>query len=333
MHRIGIIGTGLQAVRRAQSIVEADDARLVSVAGATAKAAEAFAANYDIRAAPDWQSIVDDDDLDVVMVCVPPHLHAEMTIAALRAGKHVLCEKPLARSAAEAEDMCRAAEETGRVLACGFNHRHHPALVELRELIDSGALGRSLWARVAYGIGGREGYEREWRADPRKVSGGQLMEQGIHVIDLLRSFFGEIDAVTGVRATSVLPIAPLEEDAMALVRHQSGVMATVHSSLTQWVNAFRFEVGGDSAVAEVSGLAGSYGVQTLTVWQRTTGPFSATRKEFRSGDRSWAREWAAFGEMLAEPESGLASARDGAAAIRVVEAIYSAADELRWEKP
>ncbi|MEO3977511.1 Gfo/Idh/MocA family oxidoreductase [Streptomyces sp. CAU 1734] len=333
IHRIGVIGTGLQAGRRARALAGAADARLVSVAGATPGAAAAFAAEHGIRAHPDWRALVADDGLDAVMVCVPPHLHAEMAVAALRAGRHVLCEKPLARTSAEADEMCRVARATGRVLACGFNHRHHPALAELGGLIGSGVLGRPIWARAAYGIGGRAGYEDEWRADPRQVSGGQLMEQGIHVIDLFRGWFGEVAAVTGCRGGGVWPIAPLEENAMALLRHENGVMATLHSSLTQWVNLFRVEVGGDEGVAEVRGLAGSYGPQVLEVWPRTDGPFTATRREFRAGDRSWAGEWDAFGALLRSGSAGRASAEDGAAAIRVVEAVYAAADRPGWEKP
>ncbi|ANS62472.1 LmbZ [Streptomyces lincolnensis] len=332
-HRCGIIGTGLQATRRVRALIEAADAEPVAVAGATPDTTKAFAAEHGLNAVADWRELVADDGIDVVLVCVPPHLHAEMTLAALRAGKHVLCEKPLARTADEADEMCRVARATGRVLGCGFNHRHHPALAALGDRIARGELGRPLWARAAYGIAGRDGYEREWRADPRQVSGGQLMEQGIHVVDLLRSYFGEVEAVTSLRSSTVWPIAPLEEDAMVLLRHHSGVLAQLHSSLTQWVNTFRLEVGGDEAVAEVQGLAGSYGTQSLSVWPRTDGPFTVTRQEFRSGDRSWALEWAEFARLLSLPAPDQTSALDGAAAIRVVAAAYTAADTLTWEKP
>ena len=327
--RVGIIGTGLQAGRR----ISVAGANVVAVAGHDAAAGEAFATRHGIRAEKDWRALVGAADLDVVLVCTPPHLHAEMTIAALEAGKHVLCEKPFARTGAEAERMVHAARTHGKALACGFNHRHHPALAELRRLVDEGRLGRVLWARCAYGIGGRDGYENEWRADPAQVGGGQLMEQGIHAVDLLRTLLGEVESTTAVRNTAVWPaMAPLEDDAMMLLRHRGGAMATVHSTLTQWVNLFRLEIGGERATAEVQGLAGSYGPQTLTVWDRTDGPFSATRTEFRGGDRSWQREWDDFLRLLDDP-SDLGSAEDGAAAVRVVEAAYQGARDLNWAAP
>ncbi len=327
--RVGIIGTGLQARRR----IEAADGAVVAVAGQDFAAGAAFAAAHGIRAEKNWRALVEAADLDTVIVATPPHVHAEMSIAALEAGKHVLCEKPLARTGDEADRMIRAARSGGRVLACGFNHRHHPALAELRRLVEQGRLGRVLWARCAYGIGGRDGYENEWRADPAQTSGGQLMEQGIHAVDLLRTVLGEVESVTAARATHVWPaMAPLEDDAMALLRHDSGAISTIHSSLTQWVNIFRLEIGGDAATAEVQGLAGSYGPQTLTVWDRTNGPFSATRTEFRGGDRSWRQEWNAFAATAADPLD-LSSALDGAHAVRVVEAAYLGADGDRWVRP
>ncbi|GGW28084.1 Gfo/Idh/MocA family oxidoreductase [Streptomyces caelestis] len=327
--RVGIIGTGLQARRR----IAVAGANVVAVAGHDAAAGEAFAAEHGIRAEKDWHALVGAADIDIVLVCTPPHLHAEMSIAALEAHKHVLCEKPFARTGAEAERMLQAARTHGKALACGFNHRHHPALAELRRLVTQGRMGRVLWARFAYGIGGRDGYENEWRADPAQVAGGQLMEQGIHAVDLLRTLLGDVESTTAVRNTAVWPaMAPLEDDAMVLLRHHGGAMSTIHSTLTQWVNLFRLELGGERATAEVQGLAGSYGTQTLTVWDRTDGPFSAARTEFRGGDRSWQQEWEYFLRLVDNP-GDLSSAEDGAAAVRIVEAAYQGADGLSWARP
>jgi predicted dehydrogenase len=91
----------------------------------------------------------------------------------------------------EARAMVAEAEAAGRVLKCGFNHRHHPAVQQARRWFEEGRIGEPVFIRARYGIGGRPGYEREWRADPEIVSGGQLMEQGIHAVDLARWFLGE----------------------------------------------------------------------------------------------------------------------------------------------
>ena len=113
----------------------------------------------------------------------------------MEAGKHVLCEKPLCRTIEEADRMLAVAKATGRVLKCGFNHRHHPAVEEARRIVDSGRLGRLIIGRCRYGIVGRPGYENEWRADPTRAVGGHMGEQGIHAIDLFRWFLGDVEQV------------------------------------------------------------------------------------------------------------------------------------------
>jgi predicted dehydrogenase len=141
---------------------------------------------------------VDRGDIDAVLVLTPPDTHAEITIAAMESGKHVLCEKPLSRTISEAKKMVKTADDNKVILKCGFNHRHHPAISEAKKILDSGELGKPLFARCNYGICGRPEYENEWRADPKHAAGGQFIEQGIHAIDLFRWFLGEIIEVTGM---------------------------------------------------------------------------------------------------------------------------------------
>ncbi|OZD03374.1 hypothetical protein CH275_16480 [Rhodococcus sp. 06-235-1A] len=333
-YRVGIVGTGLQAARRAAALQDDDSGKIVAVAGVDDAATVKFAARHRIRVEATWESLVAADDVDVIFVCTPPSSHAEITIAALAARKPVLCEKPLGLTSDEAAQMCSASDAAGVPLICGFNHRYHAAIAELLRLADEGDLGKLLWGRAVYGIGGRDGYTDEWRGDASVVAGGHLMEQGIHVVDLARQIFGEVKAVTGTRQTMQWPaMAPLEDDAMALLLHESGATCTVHSSLTQWVNLFRLEVGGSKATAVVEGLAGSYGPMRLSVWRRTTGPFSADVREYRGADKSWAHEWAAMVALLDKRIPTSRTAYDGKQAVAVVEALYSAADEGCWVAP
>lgn len=275
------------------------------------------------EATDDWRRAVVRDDVDAVVVCTPPYVHAEIGIVALRAGKHVLCEKPMTRSVADAERLVATARETGRTLKCGFNHRHHPAVREAKRLLDSGTLGRPLFARCVYGICGRPGYEDEWRADPARAAGGQFIEQGTHAIDLFRWFLGEVTEVACMTGIQYFKDQALDDNGMAVFRTVSGAMASLHTSLTQWKNVFSFEVFGEDGYANVDGLGASYGTERLIVGRRDfSAPFQDTITEFRGGDISWREEWKEFRRAIAEGREPIGGGRDGLAAMRVATAGY-----------
>ncbi len=140
------------------------------------------------RATADWRELLAWPDVQAVIVASLHDSLAGITLAAVQAGKHVLVEKPAARSAAELEPVMAAARQAGVKVHVGFNHRYHRALRKAREIVDSGALGELMFVRGRYGHGGRLGYEREWRADPALSGGGELLDQGPHLIDLSRWF-------------------------------------------------------------------------------------------------------------------------------------------------
>jgi len=324
--RIAIIGAGMQGNRRAQALVGLPGADLVIITAKSLSSAEPLAARMNCAAGAGWEDVVRRKDIDVVLVCTPPDIHAAITLAALHERKHVLCEKPLARTIAEGEAMVATAREKGLVLKCGFNHRHHPGVMAAKKQFDSGAIGDPIFVRAVYGICGRPGYEKEWRADPRITSGGQLMEQGIHVIDLFRWFLGEIQDVSAVAETSYWPIAPLEDNAFVTCRTRAGVPASLHSSLTQWKNIFSFEVYGKEGYLAVEGLGGGYGTEKLITGRAAFDrPFAYETTEFRSGDISWKDEWLAFVNSIETGMAVLGSGTDGVEALRIVFAAYEAA--------
>jgi predicted dehydrogenase len=330
MMRVGIIGAGLQARRRAPVLMDDPGAELVVVSAAQMEHARPLADRMGCEAAEGWAPIVDRDDLDVVLVCTPPHLHHAITLGALERGKHVLCEKPLARTVAEAEEMVQAADRAGLRLMGGFNHRYHPAIQQMRLWLREGRLGEPLFVRARYGIGGRPGYEKEWRADPEVVSGGQLMEQGIHAVDLARWFLGEFSEVSCFAETRYWGIQPLEDNAFALLRTSQGSVASIHSSLTQWRNIFSFELHGRDGYAVVDGLGGAYGTEKAILGLRDFhGPFSEQTIEYRGEDRSWREEWKEFTAAVKEGREPVGSGRDGLAALRLVNACYEASRERR----
>ena len=233
------------------------------VADINEEMASRLATDVGANATSDWRRVVDDPTIDVIVVATPTNLTVEIGVNAMGAGKHALCEKPLGRTAAEAATLVESAESAGVILKTGFNHRHHPAISMAHQICETGDIGDLLGIRASYGHGGRPGYETEWRAKPEIAGGGELLDQGVHVIDLSRWFLGQFSEVTGVTATWFWQIAPLEDNCFALLRTRSGQIASIHCSWTQWKNLFRFEIFGRDGAILIDGLGGSYGRETL----------------------------------------------------------------------
>jgi len=321
--RIAIIGAGLQCRRRAPVVRDWPGAELALIASRTGQTAKVQASRLGCEFAVGWQGIVERQDIDIVLVCTPPSSHAEISIAAMRAGKHVLCEKPLARTIEEAEEMIATAKSCHVKLKCGFNHRHHPAIWKAKQLLDEGKLGHPMFARCCYGYVGRQGYEKEWRADPAYVSGGQLMEQGIHALDLFRWFLGDFDQVAGITSTNYWTAQPFEDNAFVLLRRGDGVVASLHSSMTQWRNLFHFEIFGQEGYVSVEGLGGSYGTEQLRLGRRDfSSPFSEEVTDYRGEDRSWFEEWKEFLTAIKEDREPIGNGKDGLEALKLAYAAY-----------
>lgn len=323
--RVAILGSGLQTRRRAPVIVDSPGDDLVEIAGVDPIAPPGMLEQLRCSWSNDWRRTVARSDIDAVLICTPPDTHAEMSIAALDSGKHVLCEKPLCRTIDEAEAMIAASDRAGRVLKCGFNHRHHPAVLEARKRFDAGAIGRPISARCRYGICGRPGYEKEWRADPNRAVGGQFAEQGVHGLDLFRWFLGDLIEVSCMTSIGYFREQTLEDNGMALFRSNGGAIAMLHSSLTHWKNLFSFELMGEDGYFEIDGLGSTYGTERLLIGTRDfNAPFQDHVIEYRGGDSSWRSEWCEFKAAISEGRQPIGDGKDGLEALRLTLAAYRA---------
>jgi len=329
--RVGIIGTNLMGRRRAIALKAFPGCQLTAVASAHFEKAQVFAKEFGSEAEVDWKSLLKRSDVDVVLVCTTVATHAEIVIAALSAGKHVLCEKPLARTAEDGEAMVNAAEKFGKILKCGFNHRYHPAVRQAKQLLDDGEIGKPNFIRCRYGICGRPGYSKEWRMDPNQVGGGHLMEHGIHAIDLFRWFLGDLKSAAGFTASYVVDAEGLEDNAFALFQGEKGEIAQLHSSLTQWRNLFSFEIYGENGYLSIQGLGGSYGTEKLTRGLKSFDrPFTEDTWEYRGEDTSWKDEWEDFSVAIQEKKIPLGTGRDGLEAMKLVQAVYRSNEKRQW---
>jgi predicted dehydrogenase len=330
MLRVAIIGAGRIGAVRARVAAAHPQCQVVAVADLDPVRAAALAVAHGAAVIADWSAAVADPGVDLVVVATTHDALAPVSLAALRHGKHVLCEKPMGRHAEEARELAAAAAVAGTCLKAGYNHRYHPAIQTLQRACQDGTLGPLLSVRGRYGHGGRPGYEREWRADPHRGGGGELLDQGAHLIDLALWLLGDFAAVTGFVETLFWDMA-VDDNAFGLFRTDAGQVASVQVSWTQWRNLFSLEVHGRDGYAAATGLGGSYGPETAVVGRRPPGggvPIEE-RHEFAAEDHSWELEWA---DMLQAIATGDAPLADGWEAVRTLEwvgRLYRAAAEGR----
>jgi predicted dehydrogenase len=355
--RIGIVGAGRMGRIRGVSASAHPKSEVVGVVDSIVEHARSLANDIGCPVETDWQKLVAREDVDAVVVATPHKYLAPITAAALREGKYVFCEKPGARNTAEAEVVLRAAyggtrprnsesrlsHQNNTQLTVGFTLRHYPAIVHARELVANGAIGELMYVRGRYGHGGRPDYNLEWRGDLEMAGGGELLDQGVHLIDLSRWFLGEFEQVSGSVGTYFWgsghdrPTRDLEDNAFLSLRTETGRIAWLHASWTQWKNMFSFEIYGRDGSIEVNGLAGHYGPQKLQITRRREQGGPPELQELDSEKKStqddvWTHEWAAFISSVVDhkearkgKQSSLsASGLDAWEALKIVEAAYEA---------
>jgi predicted dehydrogenase len=318
---VAIVGCGLIGQKRAKAL---GGAHLVVCADIARGRADRLAATVaGCKAVTDWRIAVNDPAVSIVIVATLHDTLADIARGAVAAGKHVLIEKPAARRAAELAGLTEAASATGSLVRVGFNHRYHRALQKAHELVFSGALGPLMFLRARYGHGGRVGYDREWRSDPAKSGGGELIDQGPHLIDLARWFLGDFAEIDGFAATYFWDM-PVDDNGFLLLKTASKQVAFLHASCTEWKNTFSFEIYGRDGKLDINGLGGSYGTERLTYYRMLPemGPPETTSWEYPMADNSWDTEFAEFLQdirLRRQPSAGL---RDAIAALIIIEKIY-----------
>lgn len=316
---IGIIGCGLIGAKRALCVAPH---RVVAVCDVDEAKASALAERIGARVERSAEALQAARDIEVVIIATTHDQLAELAAGALRAGKHVLVEKPGACRPEELEAVRDAALRANRVVRFGYNHRFHPALLQARAIVDSGALGPLMFIRGRYGHGGRIGYENEWRANEAKSGGGEAIDQGVHLIDLSRWFLGDFPHVQGYAPTYFWKMA-VEDNAFMLLRTASGQAAFLHATWTEWKNMFSMEIVGRDGKLQVEGLGGSYGPESLTHYRMLPqmGPPETQRWEYPGSDDSWRIEFEHFVQAISEGDSFCSTLDDAQAALSIAQTV------------
>jgi len=319
--RVAIIGCGLIGQKRAKAL---RNAQLTVCCDQVKERAACLAKPHGAAVSLDWTEVVERPDVDLVIVATTHDLLPVIAARAACRGKHVLMEKPAARRAAELEPLLEASARTGAKVRVGFNHRYHRALQKAHELVRTGELGPLMFVRGRYGHGGRIGYDKEWRSILEKSGGGELVDQGCHLIDLSRWFLdAEFTSVQGRIATYFWDM-PVEDNGFLLLGTDAGQTAFLHATWTEWKNLFSYEIYGRNGKVEISGLGGSYGTERVTFYKMSPelGPPETFAWEYPMADNSWETEFQVFLEDIREKREPSPGVRDAQAALRVIEAVY-----------
>lgn len=239
--KIGIIGAGkIVRVRHLPETQMNPEAEVGAVCDVVAARAQELAAAYQCKAYTDYKAMIQDPDLDAIIVAATNTTHAEMSIAALRAGKHVLCEKPMATTLEDARAMLQAAKETGKQLMIAHNQRLEPAHVKAREILQSGKLGKVLTFTAVFGHPGSEAWAidgaKTWFYRKEITGLGVLGDLAIHKLDLLRWImdddYSEAVGMMGTLSKTYPNGEPIdvEDNALCLLRTEKGALGTMIAS-------------------------------------------------------------------------------------------------------
>ncbi len=332
--RFGLIGCGAIGELRGRALAAIEDQRLVAVSDLDTTRAAAVASPHGALVETDWRRLVERDDVDAVVVSTPPSLHAEMTIHSLESGKHVLCEKPLARNPDECRRMIEAAERNGRVLATGFNYRFYPSVAKARELFDSGVIGDLDHIRAYTGYSASDHGDQVWLHDAKIMGGGTLRDNGIHLIDLTCYFLGEPQEVRGFGTNRVWGFDGCEDNGFALIRNDAGQVATLQASWTEWRGySLRLEIYGTRGCIHVSCFPM---ITRLVAAEQTAGrarrrsflfPWTHVMEKVRSYrwvvTRSFVPEFENFLLAVVGKPSAVATGHDGLRAVAIADAATS----------
>jgi 1,5-anhydro-D-fructose reductase (1,5-anhydro-D-mannitol-forming) len=325
MLNCSIIGYGKMGRIRAGELTAASRAQVIGIYD------PALGRDLPYKLYPSEDAAIQDQNVDAVFVCTPNYRNASLCMAALRAGKHVFCEKPPAFDANELEEVRYVEAQSGKKLMYGFNHRHHESIKKMKAIVDSREMGRILWMRGRYGKEVDESFFTGWRAKKEFAGGGIMLDQGIHMLDLLLYLGSGFDEVQSMVSNLLWKIDGIEDNVFAQFRsNTTGICASLHSTMTQWRYIFSFEVFLERGALVLNGLktsSGAYGEEDLAVKynniQSGEGRFEKEERFVYHTDTSWAAEIEMF--IDAVEKNGVVmvgNSKDALAVMQLIDKIY-----------
>jgi 1,5-anhydro-D-fructose reductase (1,5-anhydro-D-mannitol-forming) len=323
MLKVGIIGYGKMGRIRHEVIKQLEDVTVDMLFDPTQLDSDENIANS-------ADDIINHSDIDVIFICTPNYLNKKYTIQSLEAGKHVFCEKPPAFTADDIVEIQKVEQKSGKLLMYGFNHRHHESIRHMKELFDSNEFGKILWMRGRYGKSVDQSYYENWRAKRELAGGGILIDQGIHMLDLFLLFGGDFDKISA-SVSNLFWKLEVEDNVFATLENtETGLTASLHSTMTQWRHLFSLEVFLEKGYMVLNGLktsSNSYGDEILSIAKnRSTAPVATWEDEEHityHNDSSWEFEMREYFEAIkGKKEIISGNSTDALRLMKVIDNIY-----------
>jgi len=328
-YKVGIIGYGKMGIIRHKAIKEIGLGEVVLICEPH------VTENFDNLPNVSHDEIINNNEIDIVIVCTPNFLNKELTIQSLKAGKHVFCEKPPCFTEAEMKEIRNVESECIDLkLMYGFNHRHHDSIIRMKEISESGEFGKILWMRGRYGKSVTSDYFNEWRAKKELAGGGIVIDQGIHMLDLFLHFGGGFDSVKA-EVSNLYWNSEVEDNAFVILKNtQTKLVASMHSTMSQWRHLFSLEVFLEKGYMVLNGLntsSMSYGKEVLTIAKnRSAAPAATWEDEIEThytDNHSWRYELEHFLHSIQNNSPiMIGNSNDALKLMKVIDEIYKSKD-------
>ncbi|MDA9258572.1 Gfo/Idh/MocA family oxidoreductase [Gammaproteobacteria bacterium] len=336
--RVGIAGYGVVGKTRHLSIEKNTTFQVTAVSEKNNDARKSIPSNISIY--DDYKSLIADSDIDIIFISLPNQFAAEASVLSLQKGLHVFCEKPPAKTLVELEEVFLVSQQYPNLkLMYGFNHRFHHSVEQAKLIIQDYSLGRLINMRGVYGKSQMISFNQsDWRTKREESGGGILLDQGIHMLDLMRYLSGEDFSEIFSFIDNAFWNFDVEDNAYVLMKSKTGVVAQLHSSATQWRHLFNLEITMEKGSLVLGGLltgSKSYGEETLTIITADPENDKGAPRESISKyneDVSWDNEIKYFAKSLAEKSPiTRGSINDAIETMKLIEKIYKA-DPIWQEK-
>lgn len=335
----GLLGCGVIGERRAQALPQG--VKLVSCFDPNTERSQRIASLYSCRVENTAEDLLQKDKVDAVIIAGINSVLVPLVQTALNQGIHVLVEKPAARSFLE---LSKLTNNKNCVIKVGFNHRFHPAFFDIQKKLAENVDDPIMFIRAQYGNGARVGFDREWRSQVELAGGGELLDQGVHVLDLASCLLPDLKVLSGVTRTHFWDMS-VDDNAWALLSSEAGSTFSMHVSSTEWKNEFRFEVYTRKVKYQWHGLGRSYGPEKLTIFRMKPemGPPHVEELTYPPEDLSWKLENENFLNAILNQDRINGGYQDALTCLRLVEDIYKSSKKsqinsklqhpLWWQQP
>lgn len=324
---LALVGAGGIGKRYVRAFLNSKVFTVKAIVDVDTEKAKIFADQFDdCEVFANVRELIPRTDIQAAVVATPHLFLSSITQELLKAKKHVLCEKPGAIHSRDIQKAIALAKKNKLCYMIGFNHRFHPSFLLAKKFVEQDKIGKLQFIRARYAFGGRKGFETEWRHNKKMAGGGELIDQGVHMIDMSRLFLGDFNKVCGF-TENLYWNTEVEDNAFVLLKNKTNNVASIHVSWSNWKPIHIFEIYGNKGSIVIEGLGRKYGGTEKVILgkrnpEKEDAPFE---KEFvcdPDADKSLERELDEFARCIRTGEDPSPSGKDGLEALKIVEKVY-----------